>query len=88
MGVEKGCRKVTPGELGQVFLRGAGQPMLFPRRGFDRMRDPARRNLAEAQVRRQARRGAIRKDVPLVRVVFQPLCDEGLERGERAFLAR
>ena len=88
MGVEQGCRKVAPGELGQIFLRGAGQPMLFRRRGFDRVRDAARRNLAETQVRRQARRGAIRQDVPLARVVFQLLCDEGLERGERAFFAR
>ena len=84
MGVEQGRGEIAPGELGQIFLRRACQPRLFCRGGFHCVRDAARRNLAEAQIGRQARRGAMLKDVPLVRVVFQPLRDENFERSERA----
>jgi hypothetical protein len=61
--------------------------MLFRRRGFDRVRDAARRGLAETQIRRQARRGAMRKNIALVRVSLQRASSEDLEPGQRACFA-
>ena len=71
----------------RYFSAAPASAWLRRRRGFDRVRDAARRDLAETQIRRQARRGAMRKDVALVRVAFQRLRDEGLERGARACFA-
>jgi hypothetical protein len=79
MGVEQGRCKIAPGELSQIFFRFIGQLMAFRRRGFDRMRDAARRDLAEAQVRRYARCCAGSEKVAFISVSLQLSASEGLE---------
>ena len=88
MGVELRGGEVAPAKLGHIFFRRVGQRWLRGGCGFDGVCDATRRDLAETQVRRQARGGARRKNVALIRIKPERPGGESLKRGERARFAR
>ena len=88
MGVQLRGGEVAPAQLGHILVRRIGQRWVGGGCYVDGVRDATRRDVAEAQVRRQARGGAERERVTLIRVKSERPGGESLERGERARFAR
>ena len=87
MGGEKGVGEFTPAELREKFLGPARKTRVSGCRGLDGARRPARRQLAEAQIGREAGGRVGIETIALAGVVGQGVLDEAAKGRACAVLA-